>query len=765
MTSFQYATPNPSSPDSVESHDVTLGMDIGSTSTRAYLWCPKTKVGWYVESETRPKTGHRFSNGDFSSLGYPFDGGEVYLGERSDASRQSISLKYAFYILAHAADELFKQYRLVTPLRAHQNDQQFRDRLVEGIKQLFTAVRKRVAQVCEEENLRVTNIGLSIPSQWTLDFMDIYRSIVVQVFSHDPDAIFFVTETEALAHFLCVKKLDRLVERRNTVHHAVVLVLDFGGHNMVSNTCILNIVYGGDRAPAFYLIGEPDGVGGGSELWEYLVAEMSIKYVERVHGLSPSPAIRQKLLDSFNVAKGGCGPEFPGQGFDYIVRDHLDCTHNVILDEPRITACFNEAMALPINLAATKIGELGTMLDTRKDDHPSTDIQPSASSGKPRVILAGGSARHEGVRKRVEAACRHNNLSDPVMTDNIINQYDSVKIASGAAFAVASPLTLDQFMRRGAAFGLQMRQGAARNIMKSEQPWDNTALFLLSMWRKKENLEIPVRGDDELKIVCDPFFEHDSNPNKEQLHYHKCYDIAHLGRPTIGRWWFTLALSGHGNQMWLTIERSRQPTRSPKGRKGRILYDPITVPLHFNRGSNSIHIGEEASDANKYISRLKDYPERNQKTLKRKVPPLNEKPGAFEEPDAFEEPGAFEEPDAFENPGIPKEISIPEKPDVSVNPSLPKENGIPEWPRLTARRSKKKPLTTANSNKTVQIIDITSPSTSKGTSGGNENDAGDDSRDFSFVADYSRFISGSMIRMRTDNDPDTDGQSRRFWGR
>ncbi|KAK6085036.1 hypothetical protein SCUP515_00854 [Seiridium cupressi] len=716
MTSFQYATSNPSSSDSLELQDVTLGMDIGSTSTRAYLWCPKTKAGWYVESETRPKTGHRFSNGDFSSLGYPFDGGEVYLGERIDASRQSISLKYAFYILAHATDELFKQYRLVTPLRAHQNDQQFRDRLIEGIVQLFTAVSKRVAQVCEEENLRVTNIGLSIPSQWTLDFMDIYRRIVVQVFSHDPDAIFFVTETEALAHFLCVKKLDRLVERRNTVHHAVVLVLDFGGHNMYKNTCILNIVYGGDRAPAFYLIGEPDGVGGGSELWEFLVAEMSIKYVERVHGLNPSPAIRQKLLDSFNIAKGGCGPEFPGQGFDCVVRDHLDRTYNVIFDESRITACFNEAMALPINLAATKIGELGTLLDTRKDDHPSTDIQSSASSGKPRVILAGGSARHEGVRKRVEAACQHNNLSDPVMTDNIINQYDSVKIASGAAFAVASPLTLDQFMRRGAAFGLQMRQRAARNSMKSEHPWDDTAYFLLSMWRKKENLEISVTGKDELKIVCDPFFEHDSNPNKDLLHYHKCYDIADLGRPTIGRWWFTLALSGHDNQTWLTIERSRQPPRSPRGGKGRILRDPITVPLHFNRGSNSIHIGEEASDANKYISRLKDYPERNQNTLKRKVPPLTEKPDAFEEPDAFE------------NPGIPKKIDIPER------------------PRLTARRSKKKPLTTANSNKTVQIIDITSPPTSKGPSCGIENEGGDDSRDFSFVVDYG-------------------SQTRQFWGR
>ncbi|KAI1859979.1 hypothetical protein JX265_009180 [Neoarthrinium moseri] len=600
-----------------ELSDVTLGIDLGSTSTRAYLWCPETKRDWYIESNGRSSTGRRYANGNFSSMGYPFDGGEVYLGEKSDAARESISLKYAFYILVKASDDLFKQYQLAEPLRSHLNDNGLRDRLLEGLRRLFAEVYNRVMEVCQEEKLRVTTIGLSVPSQWTVDFMDLYRDIIAQVFKHDRSAIFFVTETEALAHFLCVKKLDRLVTHQGTVHHDVVLVLDFGGHNMVSLTSFI-------RAPSFYLIGKPDGAGGGSELWEYLVVKMSLDYLWSEYGLKISAPIRQKLLDTFNVEKGGCGPEFPGQGFDCCVKDQDGTMRNVTLDEPLVTACFDEAMKFPLALATSRIEAATELLASQTKDNSSANMEGPRSVRKPRIILAGGTARHDGLRTRIKAICQRNNLADPIITDNIINQYDSVKIACGAAFAVASPLTLQQFMERGAGFGLQIRQQATRDEIESEHPWDNTASFLFSLRRTVKNFEIYVKPKEELKIVCDPFFEDESNENKDKLHYHKCYDIANLGRPSIGYWWFTLSLTGQDNQMWLTIERSRKPPRAP----AKLQCDPITVPLHYNRGSNSIHIGEEGADADEYILRLKHYPERDKVSnqgQKRKVAPLPEK--------------------------------------------------------------------------------------------------------------------------------------------
>lgn len=64
--------------------------------------------------------------------------------------------------------------------------------------------------------------------------MDVYRGIIKDVFKHNPETIFFVTEVEALAHFLCIKKMNRLIPLHGPVHDAVVVMLDFGGHTMVS---------------------------------------------------------------------------------------------------------------------------------------------------------------------------------------------------------------------------------------------------------------------------------------------------------------------------------------------------------------------------------------------------------------------------------------------------------------------------------------------------------------------------------------------------
>lgn len=263
-------------------------------------------------------------------------------------------------------------------------------------------------------------------------------------------------------------------------------------------------------------------------------------------------------------------------------------------------------------------------------------------------------------------------------------------------------------MERGAAFGLQMRQRPKRDETESEHQWDNTAPFLFSMVspiglqnsrllsfnrqglmlmfrfqrKAKKAFKRFVTGNDELKIVCDPFFEDESNENKDHLDYHRCYDLADLGRPTQGYWWFTLALTGHGDQMRLTIERWRRPPRSHK----KLACEPITVPLHYNKGSNSIHIGDEACDASRYISRLKEYPERDQKTPKKKESPLL----------------------------------------------------VPEKRRLTARRtatktSKKTSLVATDSKKAAQALNTGSQPMKQREASGGDHDASDDSRNFSFI--------------------------------
>ncbi|ETS85957.1 hypothetical protein PFICI_03982 [Pestalotiopsis fici W106-1] len=580
----------------------TLGIDFGSTSTRAFLWCPEENKEYYIESTSKARNNHRFSAGDFSSVGYPFDDGEVYLGQKIDASRQSISLKYAFYVLANAPADLASQYQVSEPLRRRQREPDFLVRLQEGISQLFNTIYHRVVEVCREERLRVTTIGLSVPSQWTLDFMDLYRGIVSDAFRHDPKSIYFVTEVEALAHFLFARKVNRLIPLEDSVQNAIVVILDFGGHTMLlhKNTCTLKLVHDSNGLPAFYLIGEPEGVSGGSELWELLLVETSLEILQREHNIVPSGANRQKLLDSINNAKYELGPQYENKDFDHIVRDGKK-DYMIGLDESCVTNCFDKALRKPLALAATRIRDAATTLKLDNQiDAPDIML-------KPRVILSGGTASHQGLARMIEDICRRNGLDKHVATDDIRIHYDSVKIASGAAFAVASSLTVEKFLQRGAAFGLQMRQPVNPGSTESEHKWDNTAYFLWSLRKPNQPLDIFVTGRDELKIICDPFFEKEHGNQKKELHYDKCYDFVSLGRPTKGTWTFSLDLVGEDDKIRLIIRTSRQFGNSrPQS------YEPVGLLLHYNRGSNSIHPGRESCDSTEDpdILALKYYPER-----------------------------------------------------------------------------------------------------------------------------------------------------------
>jgi hypothetical protein len=176
----------------------------------------------------------RFEKGDFSSTIYPFDTQDpIYLCEKLDVKRQSISAKYGFYLLAKPSHEVLEEYPLFEPLVSRNDDQAFLDRLLQGLKLLFARLRRRVGQVCELHKLTVGTIGLSIPSQWTLEFEDFYRTLVSEVFQFPQHDIYFVYEAEALAHFLCKNHMDFLIPCRNVAQNDVLLFLDFGGHNMV----------------------------------------------------------------------------------------------------------------------------------------------------------------------------------------------------------------------------------------------------------------------------------------------------------------------------------------------------------------------------------------------------------------------------------------------------------------------------------------------------------------------------------------------------
>lgn len=91
-----------------------VALDLGSCLTRVII----QRIGFSPAGGIVSKT--------FASHGYPFDDHvPVYVGDNHPYDRESVSLKYAFYILANAADKFVDEYPMIQRLR-QEDSQAFR---------------------------------------------------------------------------------------------------------------------------------------------------------------------------------------------------------------------------------------------------------------------------------------------------------------------------------------------------------------------------------------------------------------------------------------------------------------------------------------------------------------------------------------------------------------------------------------------------------------------------------------------------------------
>ncbi|KAF6835284.1 hypothetical protein CPLU01_04364 [Colletotrichum plurivorum] len=471
---------------------VTLGVDIGSTSTRACLWAPEEQKVFHIENPNEMTQAAHLRLGDYPSAGYPFEThGDVYVGGNLAPDRQEISLKYGFYPLAYAnglddyQDDMLEQYLLVQPLMDRKNDVRFLARLRQGISELLAVLYDDVKQVCKTERLKITRIGLSIPSQWTLEFMEVYTDIA----SNDWQGIRYAS--------------FRLIYRY---------------------ACLYS-----DTAP---------GAGGGSEHWTYLVGVKALLKILRESNQSGiSPAEKREMLEKFNREKGRCGPVEMGNGQHFVF--HM-MHWPIDLGPEDLEQCFEEAHDRVFALAKFNI------------EHMAKYKVP------PQIIVSGGTSRHPAVQRRLIEFCAAAGAPKPNFITGKSITFSSGKIAQGVAMAASNCLTIQKFMDRGAAFGVQMRQCANRGNSNPERLWDNYGFFLLSKNGEKTH-SFKSGGKDECKIICDPFFE---THQSEVLHYDRCYDVIELGE---------------------------------KRRREGIKESP-PLPLYFDGGTNCAHVDERDFD-------------------------------------------------------------------------------------------------------------------------------------------------------------------------
>jgi len=148
---------------------------------------------------------------------------------------------------------VFEEYRLCNDLmrKKQENPDAFKARLRRGLLCLMTRIKRNLeAQVLGTFNAEVGSLVLTLPTEWTLDFETEMASLWGQTFGWTQEEIrekiHFYTEGEAMANFLFRDaRTLRLLEIEEGVYPDAVKVLDYGGHNMVSNyytksyTCIL----------------------------------------------------------------------------------------------------------------------------------------------------------------------------------------------------------------------------------------------------------------------------------------------------------------------------------------------------------------------------------------------------------------------------------------------------------------------------------------------------------------------------------------------
>jgi hypothetical protein len=222
-----------------------LGIDVGSTSSRLCLYTSVTHRMIEIECPDRGKVRNSFDPGDFSSRCYPFHtGSKVYKGNTEDRDSQAASLKPVLLLLSGLSEQelhpLIIEYPVAQKILNNLHSTTFRRRLDTGVQQLFRILWKATVEVCMENELCITGIGVTTPQQWPSQVDKLYEQVILESFCArtsaylriNTESIYFLGETQALAHFLFHHHANKVWVRG--FEEDVLLILDFGGQNLVS---------------------------------------------------------------------------------------------------------------------------------------------------------------------------------------------------------------------------------------------------------------------------------------------------------------------------------------------------------------------------------------------------------------------------------------------------------------------------------------------------------------------------------------------------
>lgn len=228
----------------------------------AIAWIDRGKIRRCVVQNLHDAISALNAFNQFSSRVLVHDGQITrYIGNGPQPDRQESSAKFLIYILVgkEKIANLRGQYKLLNRLEDEDHrigHDVFVPRLYDAFNQflhfVLKATKRRLELLKKEvEQMQIRTVALTIPSQWNLDFEDLYKRLFLQafreVFADKPElaardiVVEFYAEADALAHYVFHESLQniRFCDHMPDIQEVLSktnaqCLIDCGGHNAVS---------------------------------------------------------------------------------------------------------------------------------------------------------------------------------------------------------------------------------------------------------------------------------------------------------------------------------------------------------------------------------------------------------------------------------------------------------------------------------------------------------------------------------------------------
>ncbi|KAF4921841.1 hypothetical protein CGCVW01_v005663 [Colletotrichum viniferum] len=326
---------------------------------------------------------------------------------------------------------------------------------------------------------------------------------------------------------------------------------------------------------SYSVVGSPLVARGGTQVWEQEIAAFAVQTLERKRNAALPPSALKGILRHFHQEiKDLRADEIGDMQLSY--KDEYG-GHILVVPAEKAKLCFWKAMREPLQLATTEIFEAASLSD---------DV---------RVVVYGGSGQNSVVQSRIKAACENAGVKPPYFAQNGSRAKETWNVVNGAAYATARTVSVEDFMRKGAAFGIRksvLKPGARTSDKSPAVDWKSDVAVALDS-RSSKPYRTWCTGSTRMKIICDPYSQAGVEKKNSMLDIDRSYDLLELPQPSQGYWKYRLSLRREANTTKLVIRIENM------GKAGtRVIGSPIqhSFPLYVDGTSNASLLDVDVND-------------------------------------------------------------------------------------------------------------------------------------------------------------------------